>query len=64
MLLTNKQVLKICKAFTNGLLANTKFSKAHLSKIVQSGGLLSTLYLPSPIDSMVIINKKCTYNIS
>ena len=40
LLLTNTQVLKICKAFANGSSANTKFSKTQLSKIVKLGGFL------------------------
>ena len=31
--LTNTQVSKLCKAFTNGPLANIKFSKPQLSKM-------------------------------
>ena len=38
--LTNTQVSKIRKAFENDSLANTKFSKTQLSKIVQLGGFL------------------------
>ena len=38
-LLTNMQVSKICEAFANGLLANIKFSKTQLSKLVQLAGL-------------------------
>ena len=34
LLLTNTQVPKICKAFANGLSANTKFSETQLSNIV------------------------------
>ena len=43
LLLTNTQVSKICKAFANGLSANVKFSKTHLSKIIQLGGFLGRL---------------------
>ena len=38
LLLTNTQILRICKAFTNGSSANKKFSKTQLSKIIQLGG--------------------------
>ena len=43
LLLTNIQVLKIRKAFTNGLLANIKFSKTQFPKMIQSGGILGNL---------------------
>ena len=36
LLLTNAQVSMICKAFANGSSAITKFSKTHLSKMIQS----------------------------
>ena len=39
-LLLNTQVSKICKAFANGTLANIKFSKTQLSKMIQSEGFL------------------------
>ena len=38
LLLTDTQVSKICKAFSNGSSANIKFSETQFSKI-QSGGL-------------------------
>ena len=38
LLLTNTQILRIRKAFTNGSSANIKFSKTQLSKIIQLGG--------------------------
>ena len=38
LLLTNTQVLKIRKAFANGLWANIKFSKTQLPKMIQLGG--------------------------
>ena len=40
LLLTDAQVSKICKAFTNGSSANIKFSKTQLSKMIQSGGVI------------------------
>ena len=43
LLLTDSQVSKIHKAFANGSSANIKFSKTHLSKMVQSGGILPFL---------------------
>ena len=38
LLLTNRQVANICKAFANHLSTDIKFSKAQLSKMIQSGG--------------------------
>ena len=43
LLLTNTQVAQIRKVFANDSLANIKFSKTQLSKIVQLGG-----FIPSP----------------
>ena len=40
LLLTNTQVSKLCKAFTNNSSANKKLWKARLHKIVRWGGLL------------------------
>ena len=52
LLLTNRQVSKIIKAFANDLSANIKFSKTQLSKIVQLGGFL--FGLPNIIGSTVL----------
>ena len=41
LFLTNTQVLKIRKAFANGLLVNIKLSKIQLSKMVQSGSSMA-----------------------
>ena len=46
LLLTNKQVSSICKAFANNSSVDIKFSKAQLSKMVQSGGFLGKLLGP------------------
>ena len=56
-LLSQTQVSKIHKAFANGSWANIQFSKTQLSKMIQSGGLLThdSLYLmgsPSPYRMM------------
>ena len=48
LLLTNTQVSKIRKAFANGSSANIKFSKIHLSKMIQSGGILGELIAAIP----------------
>ena len=45
-LLTNTQVLKLCKAFANNSSANIKLSKTQLHKIVQSRGFLGRLLGP------------------
>ena len=46
LLLTNKQVSKLCKAFANNSLASTKLSKSQLHKIRQSRGFLGRLLGP------------------
>ena len=45
-LLTNRQVSNIGKAFANHLSTDIKFSKAQLSKMIQSGGFLGKLLGP------------------
>ena len=44
LLLTNRQISNLCKAFGNNLSANKKLSKTQ--KIVQSGGFISRLLGP------------------
>ena len=46
LFLTNRQVASICKAFANNLSTDIKFSKAQLSKMIQSGGFLGKLLGP------------------
>ena len=46
LLLTNRQVANIRKAFANNLSTDIKFSKAQLSKMIQSGGFLGKLSGP------------------
>ena len=46
LLLTNKQVSSICKAFANNSSVDIKFSKAQLSRMIQSGGFLGKLLGP------------------
>ena len=46
LLLTNRQVSNLCKAFANHLSADIKLSKTQLSKIIQSGGFLGRLIGP------------------
>ena len=46
LLLTNRQVSKLCKALANRSSANIKLSKAKLHKIGQSGGFFGRLLVP------------------
>ena len=40
LLLTNRQVANLCKAFVNNSSTDIKLSKTHLSKMIQSVGFL------------------------
>ena len=53
VLLTNRQVSNLCKAFANHLSADIKLWKTQLSRIIQSGGLLGRLLGP------LLKTKKC-----
>ena len=46
LLLRDRQVSSIRKVFSNNSSANIKFSKAQLSKMIQSGGFLGKLLGP------------------
>ena len=46
LLLTNRQVSNLCKAFANHLSADIKLSKTQLSKMIQSRGFLGRLLGP------------------
>ena len=46
LLLTNRQISNLRKAFTNHLSADIKLSKTQLSKMIQSGGFLDRLLGP------------------
>ena len=46
LLLTNREVANLHKAFTNNLPTDIKLSKTQLSKMIQSGGFLSRLIGP------------------
>ena len=46
LLLTNRQVSDLCKAFANHLSTDIKLSKTQLSKMIQSGGFLGRLLSP------------------
>ena len=48
MLLTDTQVLNICKAFANRSSANVKFPKPQLSKMIQSRGILGEVLVALP----------------
>ena len=43
LLLTTRQTTKLRNAFENNLLTDVKLSKAQISKIIQSGGVLGSL---------------------
>ena len=43
LLLTNRQILRLCKTFANGSLANVKLSKIQLHKIGHAEGFLGRL---------------------
>ena len=46
LLLTNRQVANLCKAFANHSSTDIKLSKTQLSKMMQSGGFLGRLLGP------------------
>ena len=46
LLLTNRQISSICKAFSNNSSADIKFWKTQLSKMIQSGGFLGKFLDP------------------
>ena len=46
LLLTNRQVANLCKAFTIYLSTDIKLSKTQLSRMIQSGGFLGRLLRP------------------
>ena len=46
LLLTNRQVANLCKAFANHLSTDIKLSKTQLFKMIQSGGCLGRLLVP------------------
>ena len=55
LLLTNRQVSYLRKAFTNNSSTDIKLSKTQLSKMIQSGGFITW----SAIKNSITINKKC-----
>ena len=58
LLLTNRQVANLRKAFANYLSTDIKLSKTQLSKIIQSGGFLGRLLFPLLKTGLSLI-KKC-----
>ena len=58
LLLTNRQVANICKAFANHLSTDIKLSKTQLSKMIQSVGFLGRLLGPLLKTGLPLI-KKC-----
>ena len=44
LLLTNRQVANLCKAFANNLATDIKLSKTQLSKIIQSEGSVDLVH--------------------
>ena len=57
LLLTNRQVESLRKAFTNYLSANIKLWKTQLSKMIQPGGLLGRLLGPLLKTGLPLIKK-------
>ena len=67
LLLTDRQVSNIRKAFANNSSVDIKFSKAQLSKMIQSGGFLSKLLGPllktglPLIKNVITLLPQCNY---
>ena len=60
LLLTDRQVSSICKAFTNNSSVDIKFSKTQLSKMIQSGGFLGKLLGPLLKTGLLLIKNVIT----
>ena len=58
LLLTNRQVANLRKAFANYLLVDIKLSKAQLSKMIRSGRFLGRLLGPLLKTGLPLIKKK------
>ena len=63
LLLTNRQVANIRKAFANHLSTDIKLSKPQLSKLIQSGGFLGRLLGPIT-KNWITFNEECNKTIS
>ena len=57
LLLTTRQTIKLRNAIENNMSTDIKLSKAHISKMIQSGGFLQTSW--SIIKNWITINKNC-----
>ena len=57
LLLTNRQVANLRKAFANYLSTDIKLSKTQLSKMMQSGGFFGRLLGPIPKTGLPLIKK-------
>ena len=55
LLLTNRQVANLCKAFANFLSTDIKLSKTQVSKMVLSGGFLGKLLGPLPKAGLLLM---------
>ena len=62
LLLTNRQVENIRKAFANHLSTDIKLSKTQLSKMMQSGGFIGRLLGPV-LKTRITSNEKCNQAI-
>ena len=60
LLLTNRQVLSIRKAFANHSSVEIKFSKSQLSKMIQSGGFLGKVLGPLLKTGLALIKNVIT----
>ena len=60
LLLTNRQVSSIRKAFANNSSVDIKFSKTQLSKMIQSGGFLGKLLGPLLKTGLTLIKNVIT----
>ena len=66
LLLTTRQKTKLRNTFNNNMLTDLKLSKAQISKIIQSGGLLGSLLskLDGPLMKVATpLAKKCFSSI-
>ena len=56
LLLTTRQQAKLRNAFKNNMATDVKFSKAQISKVIQSGGYLGSLFikLAGPLMKVVV----------
>ena len=60
LLLTNRQVSSLCKAFANHLSADIKLSKTQLSKMIKSAGFLGRLLGPLLKTGLLLIKNVIT----